>query len=315
VAFAGAAALLFALWPQAETVPVGPSPQIELQQIAALETPETSPLLPGRHQIQEDVVEVLDGGQVMALALAGTSGPDAHTRLRLDRGSARFEVAPREGGATFSVEAGEHRVRVVGTSFEVVLDPFEVRVSSGVVEVLHAAMQWTLGAGDRFANGQLYKALKSPATPSLPALDALRGLVLAGDLDGAQTGLAARLAVQPLDVDAAILAAQVETKLGQAEEAVRHWEQVIAHGSATQIQRAHYEAAVLLMDAPGEAVGHLRTFLRTPGPLSADARLRLGKALLAQGEEAQARAEFERLIQDHPGSTPAQVARELLASQ
>ena len=311
---AAAAALVVVIWP-------GEEPTVEVPAVAIIMTPEVevpapsvAPRLlgPGRVKLGADAVAVMEGGRVAVISEAASDGPSAHTHLRLDQGRARFEVGKRTGGATFSVSAGDFQVRVIGTAFEVDHSPFRLLVESGVVQVLQHTREWTLRAGDRFADGRVHRA--AAATPA-PELDALRRLVLSGNLAEARAGLKLRLDADPADVDARVLAAQLETKLGKRDAAVRHWERVIARGSPTQAQRARYEAAVLLAGSPRQAERHLRAFLETRGPLTADARLRLGRALLAQGKLDAARAQLEQLVREHPGATPARVARELLEAE
>jgi len=312
-----AAALVAVLWPPTPTSVEGPLVQIDAPSAVPPAAPSDAPrhLAPGRNELLVDVVEVLDGSRVAVLTEAAEKGPGAHTRLRLDEGRARFEVATRTEGASFNVEAGEYQVRVVGTAFEVIRAPFQVKVSSGVVEVLQAAQSWRVRAGERFADGRVHLPEEVQSAPPVPEIDALRTWVIGGQLLEAQAGLQARLDADHRDVEARTLGAQLATKLGQRDVAVGHWEKVIQYGSETQAQRARYEAAVLLASAPEKAEGHLRAFLKTRGPLTADARLRLAKALLAQGKAQAGKTELQRVIQDHPGATPARVARELLQAQ
>ena len=242
----------------------------------------------GRTVLSNDVVDVAEDGQVTVIAQAAMSGTDGHTRLRLDRGSARFDVGKRTAGASFTVEAQAYKIRVIGTAFEVVRSPFSVVVSEGVVEVLEGLNRWKLRAGERFEGGRVHHAPQVEPAPPIPELDALRRLVLGGQLGEARAGVGERMNADPSDMDACILGAQIETKLGDREAAVALWERAAAKGNSAQVQRAHYEAAVLLTGEPARAEAHLRAFLKTGGPLMADARLRLGRALRAQGKAAQA---------------------------
>jgi hypothetical protein len=81
------------------------------------------------------------------------SGDDAHGILVvLDRGGATFEIAPRHGRPPVIVQAGDVRVRVIGTRFTVTRDGDGARVAveHGTVEVsangktalVHAGEQW-----------------------------------------------------------------------------------------------------------------------------------------------------------------------------
>jgi hypothetical protein len=304
-----AAAALFVLWPVQQPEPqVRPLAQVPPQAPQVVDAPSEVPALvvlsEGLHPMGSDEVQVGERSRVAVL-----SGPDEpDTRLEIEQGSAHFQVGKRADGASFTVVAAEHQVRVIGTRFEVVREPFSVEVRSGIVEVIRGAQRWTLKRGDRFAEGRVHSA----AEPELSSLDDLRALVLGGALEQARLGLSARIAQDAADVPAQILMAQLQAKRGDRAEAVKHWEQVIRRGKDGQAHRAHYEAAVLLLDKPAAAEPHLRAFLATPGPLAADARLRLGRVLLAQGKRTEGAQELERLILAHPGSTPARVARELL---
>jgi len=70
----------------------------------------------------------------------------------LDRGGVTCEVAPRKGHPPFVVDAGDARVRVVGTRFTVVRDALatSVSVDHGVVEVSAGGKVTVLHDGDRW---------------------------------------------------------------------------------------------------------------------------------------------------------------------
>jgi FecR protein len=80
----------------------------------------------------------------------------------LDRGAVTCEVAPRKGRPAFVVDAGEVRVRVMGTRFtvaryesavSVVVDHGAVEVSaSGQVTVLHDGERWPIANASEGAN-------------------------------------------------------------------------------------------------------------------------------------------------------------------
>jgi ferric-dicitrate binding protein FerR (iron transport regulator) len=73
----------------------------------------------------------------------------------VDHGRIDCEVAPRHGRPPFVVDAGEVRVRVVGTAFSVTHDAksTSVEVSHGVVEVITGGVVTTLHDGDRWQDG------------------------------------------------------------------------------------------------------------------------------------------------------------------
>ena len=88
-------------------------------------------------------------------SLVLVSGDDEHgVDVVLDRGTVTCEVAPRRGRPPFVVDAGEVRVRVVGTRFTVTRGATEtsVGVDHGVVEVAVVASSpscATVSAGPR----------------------------------------------------------------------------------------------------------------------------------------------------------------------
>lgn len=100
-----------------------------------------------------EVVSLRDASRVTALVremrLAVEEDSPERVRLRLDRGSARFEVTPRPR-RSFTVRAGEVTVSVVGTTFavEVVADRVGVSVEHGAVEVDWGVGRKRLGAGE-----------------------------------------------------------------------------------------------------------------------------------------------------------------------
>jgi len=90
------------------------------------------------------------------------TGDDARGVLVVvDRGKVDCEVAPRKGRPPFVVQAGDVRVRVVGTHFTVARDAqgggAHVSVSHGVVEVTSHGQTVSVHAGDEW-----------PAAPSPP---------------------------------------------------------------------------------------------------------------------------------------------------
>jgi hypothetical protein len=91
-------------------------------------------------------------------------GDDAHgVDVVLDRGAVTCEVAPRRGRPSFVVDAGEVRVRVVGTRFAVERDGSGARV-----HVDHGAVEVTSrGAVTMLHDGESWPSL--PASPPVTA--------------------------------------------------------------------------------------------------------------------------------------------------
>lgn len=86
----------------------------------------------------------------------------------VDRGGIACEVAPRAAGAPLVVQAGDARVRVVGTRFTVSRDGERARVEveHGVVEVSESGRTWRVGAGEAWSTP--VKSLPATETPALP---------------------------------------------------------------------------------------------------------------------------------------------------
>ncbi|MEQ1502872.1 MAG: tetratricopeptide repeat protein, partial [Myxococcota bacterium] len=156
---------------------------------------------------------------------------------------------------------------------------------------------------------------RAPGKPVAPELGALRRQLLGGDPDGARDGLRLRLDRDPADVGAWTLLAQLEARTGRTAASVAAWREVIARGTAAEAQRARFEAAVVAEGDPAAAIPLLEQFLATPDPLAAEATVRLGRARRATGDESGARAAFEAVIRDHPGSAAADAARTALSGR
>ena len=100
----------------------------------------------------------LDVGPESALRVSGDD--DRGVLVELDHGDVEFEVAPRKHRPPFVVEAGDVRVRVVGTRFRVHRAPgVRVEVAHGVVEVTSHGETVRVGAGESW-----------PARPVAPAV-------------------------------------------------------------------------------------------------------------------------------------------------
>ncbi|MED5543971.1 FecR family protein [Novosphingobium decolorationis] len=134
------------------------------------------PLAPERYETrlaETRLITLPDGSQV-TLAPASTLEvrfADAQRRVALTRGEAFFEVV-HDASRPFTVEAGQSRVRVLGTKFDVNFTDQSVRVAvlQGKVEVAHpggdgAPLRATrLRAGER-TEVQFAAAAAAPAAP------------------------------------------------------------------------------------------------------------------------------------------------------
>ena len=302
-----AAAALLALFVQSEPAPV-------VEEVAVAPTPVEEPapepaepewLPEGTHALGLDTLAVAEGARV-AVVDQGLA-----TRLTLEEGTIEATVSPRQPEERFSIAAGEYEVSVIGTRFTVVREPFSVSVTEGVVEVRKGIGEqvWRLLAGDRLVGDRVLRPERPAA--SVPSVSSLRRQIRDGDLDAARSGLKARLEQEPTDASSWELLARLEQKAGADASAIAAWRAVTEHGSIRQSSRARYELAILL-DDPVEVESLLRAFLPSAGPLEADARLRLARALRAQGRDTEATEELQRIIAEHPGTAPAAEASTLL---
>lgn len=302
-----AAAALLALFFQS-----APAPSVE--EVAVTPTPVVDPVpepvepawLPeGTHALGSDSLAVAADTRVAVV----DQGPA--TRLTLEEGTIEATVSPRQPDERFSIAAGEYEVSVIGTRFTVVREPFSVTVTEGIVEVRKGIGEqvWRLLAGDRLVGDRVLRPERRVV--SVPSVSSLRRQIRDGDLDAARSGLEARLKEEPTDASSWELLARLEQKAGADATAIAAWRSVVAHGSVRQSSRARYELAILL-DDPVEVESLLRVFLSSAGPLEADARLRLARALRAQGRDTEATEELQRIIAEHPGTAPAAEASTLL---
>ncbi|MFK7926705.1 MAG: hypothetical protein AB8H79_00840 [Myxococcota bacterium] len=271
-----------------------------------IEAPDRRSLSAGQHALGGDQIEVAQDGFVEVI-----DGGLA-TELALRTGQVTVHAAPRSAGESLSVTHDDWTVRVVGTRFMVVDDPFTVRVTEGVVRVTGPDTDTTLRAGDVLVEGQIQRAKPTRIAPSLPPLSELKQLLLDGRSDAARQGLSRRLAASPNDVPAWTLLAQLEGRAGAPDAAVTAWREVISRGNKAEAQRARYEAAVILDGRPAEVVPLLTAFLADPGPLAPEAGVRLGRALLVLGRDAEAKARLQAVIDASPGTSSAREARALL---
>ncbi len=115
---------------------------------------------------------------VAPLSLVMVGGDDEHgINVVLDRGRVTCEVAPRNGRPPFVVDAGDVRVRVVGTRFTVARDPTGtwVDVERGVVEVMSRGVVTMVREGQHWPaavvakSGALSVAPPAPGEPPPPA--------------------------------------------------------------------------------------------------------------------------------------------------
>jgi len=301
-----AAALIWVAAP----IESGPSGWTWTPQAPEVITRAPEALAMGTHPLHDDVVEVAEGAQVWA----EQTGPI--TRLRLDAGTVTATVAPRAEAESFSIDADQYTVEVIGTQFSVQHDPFEVRVTEGTVEVIDRdGPRWSVTAGEWFKDGRVHRRAQKEARRTVVPLEDLQKMVLDGDPATARTHLERRLKRDPTDASAWRLLAQIEEQTGQVDAAVTAWLSLVEQGSPSQKQSARFEAARLLGARPAEAIPLLEAFLQASHPLSGEARLRLATAYAEVGRTADASAVLEDAARIHAGTAVGAEARRRLQSQ
>jgi TolA-binding protein len=146
----------------------------------------------------------------------------------------------------------------------------------------------------------------------------VRQWLVAGNYEQAENALGARVTQAPRDYTAWWLLGECRRKRGDHAEAVAAYRQVISGGTPSEANRARYQAAVLLQDRLGDqhsAIALLKEYLKampTDRPLDAEARLRLGRGLLALGMATESRAVIEDIRHRYPGTPEAEQAVRLL---
>jgi len=282
----------------------------------------------------------------------GVSARGRETTLDLAEGLVAAEVASRGDDGFFRVRAGAVDVVVVGTRFAVERTGGVVFVSveEGTVQVEMGALptreRWTVEAGEtltvgaRVLRGSLDAAdgvalllrpepmpeleVPTPAPrllpPAGPTVSDLRSLLLAGELDAAEAGLADHVARRPLDLDAWSLLATARRKQGDRPGAIDALDALAARSVGGTASRARYEAAALhqQLGHHQEALALLEGLVADPSlpeALLPDTLLRSGQAHLALGRRSEARALFELVVRRFPGTAPANAASQLIQNE
>jgi transmembrane sensor len=259
-------------------------------------------------------VELASGSRLVP----SSSTPEA-VELALERGEARFEVAP-QGTRRFEVQAGALRVRVVGTAFTVSrdrdADVARVVVEHGRVRVFSPAGEALLGAGDVLRwPAEASSApvapppaviVQAPQPSSSPArvkagddLGAWRAAAADGDYQRAYALLGARgyaLVVRDeSNVDVLLELADVARGAGHPRDAALALARVVQrypHDARSPL--AALTLGRLQLDALGQPSAAERTLRRAlelglPEALQEDALARLVQASAQAGDSLQAR--------------------------
>lgn len=160
--------------------------------------------------------------------------------------------------------------------------------------------------------------VQSGKATHLPDEASIRQWLVAGDYAKAETALVARLESSPNDSALWWLLGECRRKLGAHAKAVAAYRKVVSLGGPAEANRARYQAAALLQDRLGDhqaAVSLLKEYVAAGAsnrPLDAEARLRLGRGLMALGQDAAARQVLEELSRRYPGTAEALQAERFL---
>jgi tetratricopeptide (TPR) repeat protein len=149
-------------------------------------------------------------------------------------------------------------------------------------------------------------------------LERWRELVIEGRLDEARSALRDHLAAHPADAEAWSLLADCERKRGSWNAAVEAYDELVSLSRGAQANRARFKAAQILQDRLGDhrrAVELLGRFVEGADPggvLTAKARVRLARSLLALGRQDRARAQLRQVIASATDDETLATARQML---
>lgn len=246
------------------------------------------------------------------------------TEVALDKGSIELYVRPRAPGHDFAVSAGGYRFMVVGTAFSVSQTEtrLELSVSEGKVAVWRGGERLiTVGAGGQWAvplAPAAHQRARGPArpTPALALRAPERSVVPAPSLSAATVAKTeppvappeAPAAPEPNPPQAAVPVrrdcGQIAAS-GNPQEAMACYGQQAAKGGLAG-EAAQYEMARLWRDVfhdPARALAGFREQRsRFPrGVLTIEADLSIIELLPRLERHAEALAESERFLKQHPG--------------
>jgi hypothetical protein len=281
-------------------------------------------------------VELVDQASAMVSADAVVSGRTqaGHTEIALSKGSIELQVLPRAPGNDFAVSAGDYRFTVVGTVFTVSQTEarLQLLVSEGKVAVWRKSERLTMvSAGGQWAVPLLSvapartRALRTHAEPPStlafrdpirPAEPALAPSPLpAARVEKTSAGPAAPPPLAPAPPQPAPLSSQLATAMrrdcGQIagqnpREAMTCYQNQVAQGGLAG-EAAQCEIARLWRDAfhdPARALSAFREQRsRFPrGALAIEADLSIIELLPRLDRHAEALAESQRFLKEHPAA-------------
>jgi transmembrane sensor len=247
--------------------------------------------------------------------------------LKLDSGSAKFSVTP-DPARPFRVLARDVTVTVLGTVFDVSIEPAGVRVSveRGRVRVDSSSVSRELSPGESAFFGDGLAAPAPPptaaapavATPQAPAGPSWRALAQDGDYSAALARLTSEgsSAVRDAPEDL-LLAADVARLGGQPARAVAPLERVVSrHSGDSRAPLAAFTLGRTLLDQLGRPREAANAFasarkLAPSGALAQDALAREVESWSRAGEAHKARSRAEEYLKLYPSGRRAASVRRL----
>ncbi|HVK76548.1 MAG TPA: FecR family protein [Kofleriaceae bacterium] len=272
---AAAAIALLALWPR------GGGPRHDLpSRVVTASAPTTVSFGDAAITIAPSSALVLGGRQDTGVAIV------------LERGSARFAVAPRAGRPPFVVHAGAVDVRVVGTEFTVTRsgDAARVDVAHGVVEVVGHGQRSLLQAGQSWHSDRVRDAALRGSDPTMQG-DVAAALLLD--------------AAQPAEPALAEPAEQAEPPPPAATARPRP-------GPPADPRAAFEAASALEASDPAGALRAYRALARGTGPWAANALYAAARLALDREDAALAARLARSYLARFPGGANAADAAAIL---
>jgi hypothetical protein len=232
---------------------------------------------PSRLAIGESSLQIAPSSAVVA-----SGDADNGVLVVLEKGSIDCEVAPRKGRPPFVVQAGDVRVRVVGTRFAVQRSGSAVRVtvSHGAVEVSGASQTVMLHDGESWPNA-------TTPTPSTTASN---------------------------DAPADSASAAPDSMLPAVSNAVpgATASPSASFNPAKNDQRAYQNAASLESSDPDAAMATYKRLASGGGPWASNALFAEGQLAASRGRNADAKKFLQSYLTRYPHGNNAEDARRIL---
>jgi hypothetical protein len=319
------------------TLPTPPSPNIpRIAEVPKVSTPPatTVRLASSALVLPTGRVKLVDEGWAMVPADTEASGRKwvGHTEIALAKGSIELHVLPRAAGHELAVSAGGYRFVVVGTTFTVSRTEtrLHLRVNEGRVEVWRGRRRLaTVGAGEqwsvpsaRFAPPQpgaarvqappsSMVAVREPRMPATPVPTASRLPATNAVAAAAPTPASPVAPALPDPEPAAQAVAAARRDCGaivgrNPTEAMGCYRQQAAQGGLAG-EAARYEMARLWRDTFHDPARALAAFKEQRaqfprGVLAIEADLSIIELLPRLDRHAEALAESERFLKEHPNA-------------